>query len=229
MAKNITVCIPVYEQKGLGYGYTKRSLDILAEQTYEDFDVVVSDNSTYFAKEKMEALCKQYPFVHYVHNPELGISANTNNAIRHATGKIIKILFQDDYLLGVNALTKIANGFKKGWMVTACEHNVDGKLVKPFTPIYNKYIHLGNNTISSPSVLAFENKDPMFFDEDLEMLMDVDYYKRLYDRYGAPTILKDIVVVNQVGEHQRQFGIPAEDVEAEKEFMKKKYVDNTNL
>lgn len=224
MAKNITVCIPTYEQKGLGYDFLKRSLDILAGQTYQDFDVVVSDNSTYFAREKMEKLCSQYPFVKYVWNENKGNSVNTNNAIKNATGKIIKILFQDDYLLGEDALEKIAKAFKKGWLVTACTHEENGLLVRPLLPEYRDDIYLGNNTISSPSVLAFENKVPLMFDEKLAMLMDVDYYKRLYDRYGKPTILEDIVVVNQIGEHQYQNHIDKETIDKELEIVKNKYV-----
>lgn len=220
----ITVCIPVYEQKGLGYDFLERSLKILSEQTFKDFDVVVSDNSTYFAKDKMKRICDKYPFVTYVHNENKGISANTNNAIKHAKGKIIKVLFQDDYMLGNDALEKIYKAFKGGWLVSACQHNVNGELVREFIPKYNDQIHFGLNTISSPSVLAFENKKPMLFDENVSMLMDVEYYKRLYDRYGEPTILLDVVVVNQVGDHQMQNLIPKDDVEKELEYVKKKYV-----
>lgn len=224
MAKNITICIPTYEQRGLGYQFLKRNLDILAGQTYQDFDVVVSDNSTYFARAKMEKLCSQYPFVKYVWNEQKGNSVNTNNAIKNATGKIVKILFQDDYLLGEDALEKIAKTFKKGWLVTGYTHEENGLLVRPNLPYYTPDIYLGKNTISSPSVLAFENKEPLLFDEELAMLMDVDYYKRLYDRYGEPTILEDIVVVNQIGEHQLQNHISKEDIDKELLIVKEKYV-----
>jgi glycosyltransferase involved in cell wall biosynthesis len=224
MAKNITVCIPTYEQKGLGQTFLKRTLEILKEQTYKDFDVVVSDNSTYFQRERMEKICKEYSFVKYVRCDNIGISANTNNAIRHAEGKIIKILFQDDYLYGEDSLQILADSFKGDWLVSACLHNENGVEGRPFTPKYTKDIYLGNNTISSPSVLAFKNKGHLEFDEKLSMLMDVDYYKQCYDKFGEPTILDKITVVNQVGEHQAQNHISKEKLAEELEYVKNKYV-----
>lgn len=222
--KNITVCIPVYEQKGLGLTFLKRSLDIISEQTYKDFDVVVSDNSTYFARDKMKSLCAQYPFVTYVWNESKGISVNTNNAIKLAKGKIIKILFQDDFLYGDDALEKIAHAFKGDWLVSACMHNENGVIGRPFMPRYNKDIYFGNNTISSPSVLAFRNYGHLLFDENVSMLMDCDFYKQCYDKYGEPTILPEITVVNEVGEHQAQNHITQEVLAEELEYIKKKYV-----
>lgn len=221
---NISICIPVYEQKGLGTTFLKRSLDIIADQTYKDFEVVVSDNSTYFKRDEMEKICSQYPFVKYVWNSKCGISANTNNAIKHATGKIIKVLFQDDYLYDDNSLQLLADNFKGDWLVSACIHNEGGTLTRPFMPRYNKDIYFGNNTISSPSVLAFRRYGHLWFDENLSMLMDVDYYKQCYDKFGEPTILKEITVVNQVGEHQAQFHIEQEAIAEELTYIKKKYV-----
>ena len=43
-------------------------------------------------------------------------------------------------------------------MVTASEHSQDGvNFYRPFYPNYNDQIHLGKNTISSPSVLTIKN------------------------------------------------------------------------
>jgi len=226
MATNITVVIPTYEMRGMWKQYLKRNLDILAKQTYKDFDVVVSDDSTHFVQSTIELMCKSYPFVTYVRNQgEKGISSNLNNAIKHATGNKIKILFQDDFLLGDDALQDIALNFKGNWMVTACEHSPDGvNMVRPFYPKYNDDIINGNNTISSPSVLTILNQDPLLFDENLNMFMDCDYYRRCYDKFGEPTIMNIINVVNTVGEHQESLNIKPEKIQEEKKYIKKKYV-----
>jgi glycosyltransferase involved in cell wall biosynthesis len=224
MAKNISIVIPCYEMKGKGLNYLKESLEIISQQVYKDFDVVVSDHSTYFAQNQMENLCKQYDFVKYYknENDRGSISANTNFAVSKATGNIIKVLFQDDYLFNDKALVEIAKNFKGGWLVTGCEH-FDTKYYRPFFPEYNDNIHLGENTISSPSVLAFENKDVMEFDEKLNWLMDVDYYKRLYNRYGEPTIVNKICVVNRIHEDQ-QTKLLGDTVKVEEvEYIKEKY------
>lgn len=224
----LSVCIPVYEQKGLGQKFLKHSLDILAKQTFKDFEVVVSDNSTYFFANQMESLCKQYPFVRYIKNINQGLVVNTNFAIQHAQGELIKILFQDDFLYDENSLQKIVDNFKGDWMVTACEHSPDGStMTRPFYPRYNANIYLGENTISSPSVLTIKNDNPLLFDENLEMLMDCDYYQRCYEKFGEPTILNEICVVNRVGEHQVSMNVTPAQMAQELEYTKQKYVSRT--
>jgi glycosyltransferase involved in cell wall biosynthesis len=224
----ISICIPVYEQKGLGLSFLRHNLDVISRQTFTDFEVIVSDDSTYFAQAAIEAECKRYAFVKYFRNEKKGISANTNNAIKHAMGDLIKIIFQDDFLFNGNSLQDIVDNFKGGWMVSACEHTEDGHtMIRPFYPKYNQEIYLGNNTISSPSVLTIKNDNPLLFDENLTMLMDVDYYKRCYDKFGEPTILNKINVVNTVGNHQVSQNITASEMEEELNYIKEKYVSRT--
>ena len=43
--KLVSVCIPTYEMGGYGNIFLKHSLDILAKQTFKDFDVVISGHS----------------------------------------------------------------------------------------------------------------------------------------------------------------------------------------
>lgn len=219
----ISVIIPCYEMRGLGKMYLKQNLDMLAKQTFKDFEVIVSDNSTCFYASDIENLCKQYPFVRYFKYSVKGISANTNYAIKQAKGELIKFIFQDDYLYNEHALAGISGAFKGHWLVTACEHDLDGKLIRPFYPTFHKDIHLGNNTISSPSVLTIKNDNPLLFDENLTMLLDVDMYKRLYDKFGEPTILNEINVVNTVGSHQISRNMNSEAFEQELKYVKIKY------
>ena len=204
----ISVCIPTYDMRGLGHVFLKHSLDILAKQTFKDFDVVISD---YSKTDLIQNLCSQYRTlldIHYHKNidPTGGMSANTNNAIRCATGKLIKILFQDDFLYNDKSLEETVKNFnldKDSWLVTASEHSKDGTtFFLPFYPKYNNKIHLGNNTISSPSVLTIKNDNPLLFDVRLKWLMDCDYYKRCYEKFGAPKIIQTITAVNRIGDHQ---------------------------
>lgn len=204
----ISVCIPVYDMHGLGHIFLKNSLDILRLQTFRDFDVVISD---YSEDQVIKNLCQEYQDkldIKYFKNsdPTGGMSANTNNAIKHATGKIVKILFQDDFLYDQNSLRIVADNFdlqKDYWLVTACEHSKDGKtFFRPFYPKYNPEIYLGNNTISSPSVLSIKNDNPLLFDPNLKWLMDCDYYRRCHDKFGEPKIVNQIASVNRIGEHQ---------------------------
>lgn len=222
--KTLSIVIPTYEMKGLGRDYLRQSFDVLARQTFRDFDVVISDHSQ---DGSIRDLCTEYADVlsisyHRNEHDHGNSSANCNNAIRHAQGSLIKILFQDDFLYHDRALEDIISHFdmtKDNWLVTACIHTKDGiHFFKPFHPRYNPRIHLGNNTISSPSVLTIKNAHPLFFDERLLWLMDCDYYKRLHDAYGEPRILDSINVVNRVGSHQVTNVQATEDLKY-KEFL----------
>ena len=60
---------------------------------------------------------------------------------------------------------------------------------RKFYPNYNDNIQFGKNTISSPSVLAIKRENYISFDEELIYLMDVDLYKRYFDRDGYHILL----------------------------------------
>jgi hypothetical protein len=208
MRELISVCIPTYEMHGLGHDFLKHSFDILYQQTFKDFNVIISDHSK---NDLIKNLCTIYSEklnIHYYKNTEHvgNSSANINNAIKHATGKLIKILFQDDFLYNKDSLEVIAKNFdieKDTWLVTACEHSVDGiTFTRQFYPKYHDKIYLGNNTISSPSVLTIKNSNPLLFAEELIWLMDCEYYKRCFDKFGLPKIVNTITVVNRLGKHQ---------------------------
>lgn len=205
---HISVAIPAFEMNGMGPIYLKESFDILCEQTFKDFDVVVSDESK---TDVIKAVCDEYKDrldIKYFKNPEgkRRFAENTNYAIKMATGKIIKILLLDDFPYGKDALKNIADNFdleKDGWLVTACEHSTDGKtFYQPFYPKYSEKIYLGKNTISSPSVLSIKNEKPLFFDVNLIWFVDCDYYKRCFDKFGHPKIVNEISVVNRINPNQ---------------------------
>lgn len=231
----LSVCIPTYEMGGLGGAYLKQSLEVLSRQTFKDIELIVSDNSR---NSEIEDLCIQFRDrlnICYFHNStSYGISGNTNNAIKHARGKIVKILFQDDFLYSDDSLQSLIDSFDLNhdhWLISACEHTYDGlNLYRPFYPKYHDKIFLGRNSISSPSVLAIKNDNPLFFDEKLTWLMDCDYYKRCFDLFGPPKILNKINVVNRTGSHQTSTAIVDDNMrKKEFEYIAKKYQANLSL
>ncbi len=204
----LSVCIPTYEMGGLGHVFLKQSLDKLSIQTFKDFEVVVSDHSK---NTLIKDLCSNYKDtlnIKYIKNTlDLGSSsANINNAIKNANGKLIKILFQDDFLASEKSLDEICANFdlnKDHWLVTACIRSKDGiNLYDPFYPKYNRFLYLGKNTIGPPSVMTIKNDRPLLFNSKLIWLMDCDYYKRYYDLFGKPKLINNINIVNRIGPHQ---------------------------
>jgi len=219
----ISVAIPTYEFKGRGAEFAHFQFKKLLGQTYKDFEVVISDHSR---DDVIKNICKEYGGklnISYIRNEEgRGLSSyNINNAIRYCKGDIIKFLWFDDFLWDRWSLQYINEAFTSdvNWLVSACEHTKDDgrSFYRTFYPRYNSELYLGNNTISGPSVLTIRNtEDKIYFDDRLIWLMDVDYYKRLHDKYGLPKILNKITVVNR--DHPGQLSHTMDPKTKEREY-----------
>jgi hypothetical protein len=70
----------------------------------------------------------------------------------------------------------------------------------------------------------FKNDNILLFDEKLIWLMDVDYYKRLYDKHGLPVVCNDICIVNRVHTNQVSNTLATDEIkEAELQYIINKY------
>lgn len=195
MAK-VSICIPVHEMAN-GDFFLQRLMNSIASQTFKDYEVVVS------AEGKM--------------------AKNTNRTIKAATGEIIKILFMDDYFAHPQSLQVIVDNFQGGWLATGCKHDDGQKIYNPHKPAWNHLIYAGENTIGSPSVVAFENKKPLLFDEKLSWMIDCEYYMRMYERYGLPTLIDDMNVIMGIGSHQTSYIMSEKEKVDEQMYAINKY------
>jgi len=222
----MSIAIPVYECHGKGWLYLSELLNSIVKQSEKDIEVVVSDQST---DDKIEKLCSFYSNFMNIklvdgRHVKRSNSPNANNAIKNCSSDIIKVIFQDDFFIDVDACKKTIDVFSNpnvGWVISSCAHCNDiHSLFRPFIPHYNNDIHIGNNTISSPSVLAFRGQT--LFDENLIMLMDCDIYKNLYIKYGDPYIITDYLICNRL--HENQLQNTSKDVlDSEIIYCKEKY------
>jgi len=212
-APALSVCIPAYDMGGQGGRYLALSLDRLARQHCADFEVVVSDQSD--GAEVAEA-CAAFGArlaIRRIDNRggKRQGSANANCAMRHARGRILKILFQDDYLCDDSALRQVLQAFEAPgckWVLTGSAITRDGEtLERPMVPRWHDQIRFGRNTISSPSVLALEAGHDIRFDENLVWLMDADIYQSCHAAFGAPVILSDTLVANRLHAGQVSAGV----------------------
>ena len=221
----ISICIPTYEMHGKAKELLTRNFDMLKKQTYKNFEIIISDNSK---DNTIQNLCEDLKYeslnIKYSRNSRIGLAPNINEAIKKASGKLIKILFMDDFFADENSLKDILDNFKGNWLVTGCGHDKgNGKIINTHFPVYNKNMHLGKNTIGSPSVLTIKNENIFFFDENLSWVLDCDYYKRLYNRYGKPDILNKVNVIIGVGKHQTTNHLDNNIKQKEYLYIEKKY------
>ena len=226
----ISIAIPTYEMKLSGVFFLEISLNKICQQSFKDIEVVISDHSV---NDEIKNLCQSFEHklnIIYLKNENNrgSSSANINNALRHCKGEIIKILFQDEYLYDVDALKKIKEKFDDDkniqWLLTGC---VNGTLLdQPFSkilPVYTNNIIMSQNTIGSPSVLTIKNNNIEFFNDDLVWIMDCDYYKRLFDKFGPPTYLNEHLVF--IFQHKNQVTVTLDRTTKIKEekYLVKKY------
>ena len=206
-----SIAIPSYGYNGKGALYLEHNLSILAKQTFKDFEVVISDHSTdETIKEVYDKWADKLDIKYYRNDKGRGyISPNLNVAMKYCTGEWIKILFQDDFLYNENSLYKMYNYINSSnnliWFTTEFYHSNDGvNLYHHYIPKWVDNIWTGNNTIGCPSVMTIKNEDLIYFNENIDWLMDVEYYKRMFDKHGEPNILNEITIVNRTNISDRE-------------------------
>jgi glycosyltransferase involved in cell wall biosynthesis len=191
---------------GRGSNYLQRLLDSISRQTFKNFEVVVSDHAI---GDENRIVCEAYRQIialkYFRNESDRGSSSsNLNSAIKHATGEWIKPVFQDDFFLTSSALAQIVDFLEAkptvGWFATGSIQMFEGgALANPFIPFWSKELYLGKNTISSPSVIGFNEKyKHILFSKELIWLMDIDFYLNLSEEAGVPEVLPQILVVNSV-------------------------------
>lgn len=212
-APAISICIPAYDMGGMGGDYLGYSLERLTRQGFIDFEVVVSDQSDGSGVAEACAVYADRLTIRRVAYTEgkRQASANSNNAMRHAKGRILKILFQDDFLCDDSALQQVfdafqAPGCKWALMGSAVTRDCE-TLERPMVPRWHDRIRWGFNTISSPSVLALEAGHDLWFDENLQWLMDGDMYQSCHQAFGDPVILPGTLVANRIHDGQVSAGV----------------------
>lgn len=195
----ISIITPVHNMPNRDF-FMDRLECSLENQTYQNFEHIITN------KGKM--------------------AENTNAGIKMATGDIIKILFLDDFLWSKDALQNVANalGETEGWYASGCVHTEDGAtFINPHTPSFNDQIQFGNNTIGSPSVVAFTNKEPFLFDENLSWMLDCDLYYRMSLRYGEPVLNPSLDVAIGLHSGQTTHKLSDEEKLAEHTYLQNKY------
>lgn len=105
----ISICIPTWEQHGYGRKFLRKLFNSIEEQTYKDYEVVVSDHSIDEGiSDLVDEYKKKFNIVYYRNDKKRGNGpANTNKTIELAKGEIIKIMFQDDFFFDKESLEKI--------------------------------------------------------------------------------------------------------------------------
>lgn len=201
--REITVCVPVYEMKDrLCERFLVEHLSHLMYQTYKNFDVVVSDQSE---GNNLKNICDVFSNVldiKYVRNTSniKNAANNVNFAIRNATGKLVKLLYVDDFFVDIKALEKIKNAFdsnpNRKWLIAGFTHSDQNRTTFFNTrmPRYDQTFVNGDNSTGNPSNYSVRREFAIEMDESLLWIVDGEYFYRSYYHYGLPIMLPEVLV-----------------------------------
>ncbi len=231
----VSVCIPVYEMHGQGVQFLRELLTSIKKQSYANIEIIISDHSKDDEIEKFvystfaEFVKRHTQLVYYRLKEKHGnSSANMNNALIHATGMIIKPMFQDDFLCNNECIYEIVKGLQENpgysWGAVGFIHT-DEKIKHYYgdqIPYYNKQILSGNNTMGCPTV-SFFKKTNLLFDENLIWLMDCEFYHSLRKNYGNPLIVNKTGVAIRVWTQSVSYEVPEEVKTTEGKYVLEKH------
>lgn len=201
MQPKISICVPTYEMNGLGVPFLQELLQTIQQQTYKNYEIIISDQSINDnIKDMIESNFSSEPIT-YLKVPDSikrNASCNSNFAFEHATGDIIKPLFQDDFFFRRDCLEKIAES-NTNWGACGFIHTnaMHSHFYNYQTPIYAEDTPIGRNKIGCPSVIFFKKELGIRFDEELIWLMDCELYYRLY-KIDKPAILNESYVAIRI-------------------------------
>jgi glycosyltransferase involved in cell wall biosynthesis len=228
-----SIPIPTYGYSGKGAQFLEQNLEMISKQTFKDYEIILSDHSVDDTIYEVFLKWSKLINIKYYKN-ENGrgfVSPNINNAMKHCNGQWIKILFQDDFLFGDDSLQKhkdfIDLNNDVNWFA-ACTHvTYDGDLIAwSFKPEWVDDIWTGNNKLGCPSNITIKNEDILYFDEELNWLLDVDYYMKLRAKFGDVRILNEFVLVNRITPERLTSNTKEETKISEYNKLKKIYFKN---
>lgn len=184
--KKVSVCIPSYNS----CREVKRLLDSLAIQSFHDYDIIISDDST---NDKIEMLVNEYDFkdMTYKHNnAPKGSPENWNAAVEMATGEYVKIMHHDDWFSRADSLAlfveKMENNPNADFCFSNCNAILDDLTGESYRHIVgsefmnelrqNPYAIFPHNHIGAPSVTMFRRKAFCRFDKKIKYVVDILFY-----------------------------------------------------
>jgi glycosyltransferase involved in cell wall biosynthesis len=104
----VSFCIPTYNRPE----YLRRTIASCLAQTYTNFEIVITDNSTNDDSAQMVATLKD-PRLRYSRNPgNIGVTPSSNRAVSLAQGKYLQFLMDDD-LIKPRFLELMVEAFEK--------------------------------------------------------------------------------------------------------------------
>lgn len=168
----------------------RRLLDSIAQQTYRDFEIIISDdsNDSAPAKEVIRQF-KTLPIEYFFHEPAFEPVQNWNFLLDQAKGEYIKVMHDDDWFLSPDALQIFVDKIESSDADFVWSSSVNYKCGNPILEHHTStdeicalkrdpYVLFLGNFIANPSTTIVRNT-AIRYDERLKWFVDIEYYIRI--------------------------------------------------
>jgi FkbM family methyltransferase len=223
MKPAVSICIPAYRQPIL----LKRTLESVFAQDFQDFEIIITDDSETNDVAEVIAHWRSDPRLIYQHNTKrLGSPANWNATMGLARADLIKFLHHDDWFTDTTSLRRFVEAINSGPGIefvfsaaNACED--DGQLIFFHCPTPKQIELLGarplslqfGNFIGAPSATIFRRRTGFQFDESLRWVVDMEAYIQLLgSKPKFKFIPEPLVSISSNGAHQVTRSVAADTV-----------------
>lgn len=223
----ISICIPAYKN----VVYLERLLVSIQSQTFQDFEVVVTDDSPDSAvMELTDRFRSLLPIRYYRNETALGSPANWNAAIAYAKGSWIKIMHDDDWFADENSLAVFANAALQtdtdfifsGFVNVQLETGDERPFVISHTQeqmLHRNPLYLfRTNYIGHPSTTLIKNELKQWFDESVKWVVDFEFYIRLLRKHSFYAIKQPLIHIGMGSEQITKASFRKREVELPENF-----------
>lgn len=208
----ISICIPAYKH----VDYLKRLLDSILDQTYTNFEIIITDDSP---DNSVEVLLEEYKsngnIYYYKNEKPLGTPENWNEAIRKANGTWIKMMHNDDWFATNEALQSFFEAvqqnpaadfffcaFQNVEVLSGEKEVVKLSAADKIFLNSNPYHLLKKVYIGNPSCTLVKKSLDIFYDNRYKFIVDFEYYIRVIQQTGMPVYIDEVLL--NIGFHDDQ-------------------------
>ena len=193
MPPKVSICITTYNR----VSYLNRLLDSIAEQTFRDFDIWITDNSeTTVVKDFVASYQQKLPINYHKNVPAVGMTENWNTCMAMAAGEWIKLIHDDDWFNGPDALAGFMSMTDKGSRFIFCarqDYNEDTREYKEVKISKERFdevaryplLLFADNYLGQPSGLMFHSSVKEYYDPRLKWYVDIEYYLSFLKKESA--------------------------------------------
>jgi hypothetical protein len=197
--ETISVVVPVHDPTGSQRKRIIRLAHSIAAQDYPITQVVMTSRSALTYQGQVAKVLESVERFDFHIVDSRSAAENLNLAMAAASEGIVKILFQDDFLLGFDYVSKLVSTFSKSqspWLVSRSVSYLENKssFVRDLKPKYSESLRNGKNSIGPPSCVALRKQAVLPFSEDLIYMFDCEWYLKMAHTFGPPLVAKDIAV-----------------------------------